>query len=972
MTEFSETTEGLVLRKHRCLKCSVEFDSGNESDSCPGCHVPCVLVTQDPLLGQTIGGKYHVTHLLAAGGMGRVYNAFHEHLKTDVAIKVLPGTGMSVDRLKRFQHEAQLASSIVHPGIVRILDFGVDPVTFLVMEKASGRTLREEIRETGGIDSARAIQIGIGVCDAMQAAHIAGLLHRDLKPSNVMVEPLTGAVKIIDFGLAKAFLDDVKLTKTGETVGSPPYMSPEQCRGEPLDVRSDIYSFGCMMYEVLTGRPPFESEHMIAAIFNHLEEQAKLLKQARPDLSFPKGLDTVLKNCLNKSPDKRYQTMFALKEDLTKVSQAKTVKPITVPRRKRNKNLMRFAIAAFGVPLIFLLNLLLQWESVPPPVFNANELATGKQSVVGGPISVKIRDRICMNRLTKEQFVQLRSQQLEENKLLVRPYRLTGPTFEKVDFAVPWPSYEGLYYVNSAGPSVVEGKSASSVTCMNPLLLVEPWLGDVPGWRKDFIGDNQALIGNFPHCGRVTGLTFDPARQQSEATYDITDWVERLNEANDWIDYYYDSYPTEDLQQHPDGCLMPLHVAHTSVNAWDFGYNYMYVTAEKDGKGKPVTNQPIRVCQIFHRVGSSFVGVDCNVAHLPRGNNYRFSASTELYMPCRERISLWKHEPKSANQAPDFTCFLNFVLEPDRLADPKYLRERVVEVQKLEGPDSRSLISIYRRLGKATRAKSRPDLQDPLAAQYYGEAIRIAGKFKREAGVDLQNWILPEFLSSMKGDAADLSMVEHIAREQKWTPATLEMVRRAMTTGECFSAQFWKNYTFLLAEGTKFEQCIAACKKGLKFHPNVVLLYMNLSASYARLKRWSDAETAARKAVLLSPEDSNGLVLLSWVLLQRDKHDEALKYSTKAVKVTPDSVNANLYLCLAACSTGDTKTAVDAARKAYALSRNDYNLILNLAHALKAANQSAEARVFYEAAKKLTADPDALRSIEDSIAGRSP
>lgn len=254
---MSDLTDERILLKLRCLNCNVDIDSDKPLERCSVCEGLYVRVVNDPLIGTTIGGKYRVTALIGVGGMGKVYNAVHEHLNTEVALKMLPDTGMTVDRLKRFQQEAMLASSIVHPGIVRIQDFGVNPSPYLVMEKVSGETLSTTLERTRGLDSRLAMQIGISICDAMDAAHKAGLLHRDLKPSNVMFDASSGLVKIIDFGLAKAFLDDVKLTKTGETVGSPPYMSPEQCRGETLDVRSDIYSFGCMLYEILAGARHF-------------------------------------------------------------------------------------------------------------------------------------------------------------------------------------------------------------------------------------------------------------------------------------------------------------------------------------------------------------------------------------------------------------------------------------------------------------------------------------------------------------------------------------------------------------------------------------------------------------------------------------------------------------------------------------------------------------------------------------------
>lgn len=755
MSDLQKTT---VALKRRCLRCNVEVDSETPIGKCAVCDDLYVPVTVDPVVGTVIGGKYRVIELIAAGGMGKVYNAVHEHLNTEVALKMLLDTGMTIDRLKRFQHEAKLASSIVHPNIVRIQDFGVDPAPFLVMEKVAGEPLSSAVERTRGLEPDLALRIGIAICDAMDAAHRAGLLHRDLKPGNVMIDLSSGAVKLIDFGLAKAFVDDVKLTRTGETVGSPPYMSPEQCRGDVLDARSDIYSFGCMMYEILTGQPPFRGENIIASIFQHLEDTADTFAQVRPDLKFPKGLETVVNNCLNKSPDARYQSMSALRQDLERVSQRKTVKVIKSLRIKKI-GLKPFVLTLVGV-LVCASILKFGWPEQPlPVVVDANALAVGDRAATTGTVAVKLQDRKDLNGLTKEQLFALRSKQSDENRsLLQKTYQPSKHGFSHLDEGAPWLSYEGTIFRNENGMSATKGLSVESEPVLNPLLLINALFQDKPEWRKEFIGSDAAAISRFPFCGRPRTLSFTPASQVSEASYDVTDYVETMLELNDWKEYRINN---------------SMRVNLVSLNAWDFGYNFMFVTAEHGSDVTAITKKPIRVCQFIHRSYGRH-GVKCNCAHFPKGSVEYYGAPANLTLPCTERVALWKQEPKSASQPPDFTCLLRFELDNSRFTDVEFLQQRLDDVMAREGADSKRLISIYRRLGDATQKKNANK-----ALQYYGKAIAVASLHKNDAEQDLKVWIIPEFLGALSRDSTDGKEIERIAAEQKWSADTTDRLKKA-------------------------------------------------------------------------------------------------------------------------------------------------------------------------------------------------
>ncbi len=267
--------------------------------------------------------NFKILRVIGRGAMGTVYQAEHLLLEKNVAIKVLhPHLCSDVHALKRFTQEARSASKLHHKGIIAVHDFGVMPDgrPYLSMDYIDGINLSDVIGRRP-LAPERALTICSLICDALAEAHEKGVIHRDVKPSNVLVLNHGTAeedIKVVDFGIAK-ILEDPKhnaLTQTGESLGSPPYMSPEQCQARPLDARSDIYSLGCVLYEMLTGFAPYQSDSVYEIIHKHLNSYPESIAKSQPSLPNAVELDALLLQALAKDPPRRYQTVGAMKQAL--------------------------------------------------------------------------------------------------------------------------------------------------------------------------------------------------------------------------------------------------------------------------------------------------------------------------------------------------------------------------------------------------------------------------------------------------------------------------------------------------------------------------------------------------------------------------------------------------------------------------------------------------------------------------------
>jgi eukaryotic-like serine/threonine-protein kinase len=317
-------------------------------------HDVFMAVERDPMRDRTIGGKYHILERVGVGGMGTVYRASQVGLKRHVAVKILkPELTSDADTVARFSREATAMSLLTHPNTTRVYDFGQteDGLLYLVMEFLEGQLITQRVAQSGPLPVLEALRVVQQILRSLAEAHTKGIVHRDLKPDNIFVARVEGhrepVVKVLDFGIAKIVAPDRPVdqfeTQAGTVFGTPRYMSPEQAQGVALDQRSDLYSVGALLYQMLTGRAPFTDDDAVVVMAKHIRETPQRPSVVAPEAGIPASLEGVVMKALAKEPDARFQNAVqfdaALEGCVIDVLAAETAShpPVPPPSSKRKQ-----------------------------------------------------------------------------------------------------------------------------------------------------------------------------------------------------------------------------------------------------------------------------------------------------------------------------------------------------------------------------------------------------------------------------------------------------------------------------------------------------------------------------------------------------------------------------------------------------------------------------------------------------------
>ena len=333
-------------------------------------------------IGDIIKNRYEITELLGEGGMAFVYKALDKELQRFVAIKTLKPSYVGQETfVERFKREAQVASNINNPNIVQIFDWGIEDVPYFVMEYIEGNSLTQILAKKKQLSISDVVYIGSRVANGLQAAHSNGLVHRDIKPGNILITS-DGRVKVTDFGIVAVQNESSDITKTGSVLGTATYISPEQAKGEPVSAKSDLYSLGIVLYEMLVGKPPFEGDSPVSIATKHLTDKPDKLISSRQDI--PKGLENAVLKLLNKNSSERFRSAEDLRavllqqnSQLKKKETQESLVDLASPSVK-----LRFSIPALLASIGLLLGVF----------WTLSNVFEGLPSDGGTPISIEIPD----------------------------------------------------------------------------------------------------------------------------------------------------------------------------------------------------------------------------------------------------------------------------------------------------------------------------------------------------------------------------------------------------------------------------------------------------------------------------------------------------------------------------------------------------------------------------------------------------
>jgi serine/threonine protein kinase/Tfp pilus assembly protein PilF len=369
----------------KCLKCKTVNPDDNLY--CGKCGSPLINIpepftttltknnsreqTLDFVPGEFFGERYQIIEEIGRGGMGRVYKAIDKELSRIIVLKMIrPERSSDPGMVERFKKEINLASQITHENVCRIYDLGeIDEIKYISMQFIDGENLKDFIQTSKRLSIESTIDITRQICQALIAAHKKGVIHRDLKPKNIMLDK-KGTAFVMDFGIAKS-IDSEDTIKPGAIVGTPYYMSPEQAIGEKIDHRADIYSLGAIMYEMLTGKPPFKADTIAGLIHKHVNETPKPISQLNPQI--PVVLEKIIMKCLEKKPDKRYQGANDIIAALNKAESEVIIS--AKPARIHLKKIAPLAAIALAI-LAFIISYLIIVEKKSIQTVNGKEIGS--------------------------------------------------------------------------------------------------------------------------------------------------------------------------------------------------------------------------------------------------------------------------------------------------------------------------------------------------------------------------------------------------------------------------------------------------------------------------------------------------------------------------------------------------------------------------------------------------------------------